>query len=299
MKQGTEAFARHEQLVEVARKYKAEGHSHREVAERFGKSEQWSVTWCKGIMPMPGIIKNPRNQYTSGNFDRIENARQIIEKNYPTLEYVRGFTHIDKPVIVRCKICGAEFERSMITLRHKIPIRCEACYRVKQENIQKERQQEKTRKKYKRESQSFNARQKQLIMRFCACGELLNDPNRTMCKACARNKQKRRDSEKKYKRRIQAFTKETCTISLRKLFDKDEGICWICGNACDYKANPNDNVYPSIDHILPISKGGRDEWSNIRLAHRGCNSKRGNRVHIPPMQKTELADPITDAPTRF
>ena len=32
------------------------------------------------------------------------------------------------------------------------------------------------------------------------------------------------------------------------------------------------NYYPSIDHVIPLSKGGIDTWNNVRLSHRICNS---------------------------
>ena len=34
---------------------------------------------------------------------------------------------------------------------------------------------------------------------------------------------------------------------------------------------------PSVDHIIPRSKGGSDDPVNLRLTHWGCNQKRGNR----------------------
>lgn len=34
----------------------------------------------------------------------------------------------------------------------------------------------------------------------------------------------------------------------------------------------------SIDHIVPLSKGGADTKANIRLAHLGENVGRGNRT---------------------
>jgi 5-methylcytosine-specific restriction endonuclease McrA len=31
----------------------------------------------------------------------------------------------------------------------------------------------------------------------------------------------------------------------------------------------------SMDHLVPLSKGGDHSWANVALAHRSCNSKRG------------------------
>ena len=34
----------------------------------------------------------------------------------------------------------------------------------------------------------------------------------------------------------------------------------------------------SVDHVIPLSLGGSDELSNLRPAHRSCNSSKGNRI---------------------
>jgi len=36
----------------------------------------------------------------------------------------------------------------------------------------------------------------------------------------------------------------------------------------------------NIDHVVPKSKGGHDQISNLRLTHPKCNSKRGNKFKI-------------------
>lgn len=67
-------------------------------------------------------------------------------------------------------------------------------------------------------------------------------------------------------------------ISLFKLSKRDHNICQICGLAVDWndykktdRATICGDMYPSIDHITPISKGGLHSWGNIQLAHRKCN----------------------------
>lgn len=46
------------------------------------------------------------------------------------------------------------------------------------------------------------------------------------------------------------------------------------GNNCHLCGDPGAD---SIDHILPVSKGGRDYWWNLAPAHLSCNVRRGNR----------------------
>ena len=59
-------------------------------------------------------------------------------------------------------------------------------------------------------------------------------------------------------------------VSFAVLYKRDNGRCGICG-----KAVPR--VSASIDHILPLSRGGSHSYANTRIAHRACNSTRGNR----------------------
>lgn len=73
-------------------------------------------------------------------------------------------------------------------------------------------------------------------------------------------------------------------ITLEKLYNRACGICALCGGLCDYddyifrdKIFIAGNRYPSIDHIIPISKGGSHTWDNVQLAHRQCNSIKNNK----------------------
>lgn len=74
-------------------------------------------------------------------------------------------------------------------------------------------------------------------------------------------------------------------ISLAKLAMRDKGICQICHTPVDWndlelvkvRYRYGDN-YPSIDHIIPKSKGGLHSWNNVQLAHRICNSKKKDKI---------------------
>lgn len=81
-------------------------------------------------------------------------------------------------------------------------------------------------------------------------------------------------------------------ITLRQLFKRDNGICWLCGKKCNYEdkqykiskngrnylaTGPN---YPSVDHVIPLSKGGTHTWDNVKLAHKSCNSKKYNKIIV-------------------
>lgn len=68
---------------------------------------------------------------------------------------------------------------------------------------------------------------------------------------------------------------------LKIVFERDRRTCWLCG--C-----PVFRKDASLDHVTPVSKGGSDALSNLRLAHTWCNRKRGNRdVHPAVVRKWE------------
>lgn len=58
-------------------------------------------------------------------------------------------------------------------------------------------------------------------------------------------------------------------IGLEDVYLRDNGICKLCGHPCDRE-------HASIDHRLPLSKGGDHIWDNVQLAHRKCNSEKGS-----------------------
>lgn len=76
-------------------------------------------------------------------------------------------------------------------------------------------------------------------------------------------------------------------ITLEALYRRDSGVCYLCGGKCDWN-DKNGNIvggmYPSIDHIIPVSRGGFHAWDNVRLAHFECNTKKSNDI-IPNVEK--------------
>lgn len=65
---------------------------------------------------------------------------------------------------------------------------------------------------------------------------------------------------------------ELYTTSLKTLGQQSKWICGICGKLVESIDDA------SRDHIIPISLGGHNGPSNIRLAHKICNTKRANRL---------------------
>lgn len=60
-----------------------------------------------------------------------------------------------------------------------------------------------------------------------------------------------------------------------KQWQAQDGLCWICLEHMDREPLQGPNS-ASVEHIVPLSRGGGNSWRNKLLAHQFCNSKRGS-----------------------
>jgi 5-methylcytosine-specific restriction endonuclease McrA len=71
-------------------------------------------------------------------------------------------------------------------------------------------------------------------------------------------------------------------VLLRLLVERDGSNCHLCDApvlmhlASGVKGDPS-GLGPSVDHVIPRSKGGSDDPGNMRLAHWKCNRERSAR----------------------
>jgi 5-methylcytosine-specific restriction endonuclease McrA len=62
------------------------------------------------------------------------------------------------------------------------------------------------------------------------------------------------------------------------IYERDGWVCQLCGVPVNREAAANDNDAASIDHVIPVSRGGAHTVANCQCAHRSCNSAKGARV---------------------
>ena len=122
---------------------------------------------------------------------------------------------------------------------------------------------------------------------FCiVCGkeyETYNPAQKTCSKECG----KKLARAHKHKRipKSQLVDKD---ITLEALYRRDSGVCYLCGKKCDWNDKTDKSVgptYPSIDHMIPIAKGGLHAWTNVKLAHFECNWKKSDAL-LPSLSST-------------
>lgn len=76
-----------------------------------------------------------------------------------------------------------------------------------------------------------------------------------------------------------------CNIRLGRLYDRQQGLCLICGQWAYMGISGNNKKSPTIEHIVPKSDKGSNSESNLCMAHKICNTKRGTgklrcNVHV-------------------
>lgn len=63
----------------------------------------------------------------------------------------------------------------------------------------------------------------------------------------------------------------------QRMYKKQKGLCWICGERMAISVGAaGSGKYASFDHLVPKADGGGNVQSNLRLAHKRCNSARGD-----------------------
>ncbi len=71
------------------------------------------------------------------------------------------------------------------------------------------------------------------------------------------------------KGKVYANTRREPPLTNRALFRRDQNTCLYCGN--EFR-----EVQLSRDHVQPISRGGKDCWTNVVTACKRCNARKGN-----------------------
>ena len=79
-------------------------------------------------------------------------------------------------------------------------------------------------------------------------------------------------------RRRAAYDADAAEVfSAEEIFERDGWLCQICHEEID-----QDLVFPhprsvSLDHVIPIARGGLHRRDNVQCAHLSCNSSKGSR----------------------
>lgn len=68
------------------------------------------------------------------------------------------------------------------------------------------------------------------------------------------------------------------SLGIEQLGDRDNWTCHICEQPVDPLLPCNDKQGATVDHVMPLSRGGSDELDNLKLAHWICNVRKSNKL---------------------
>ena len=79
-------------------------------------------------------------------------------------------------------------------------------------------------------------------------------------------------------RRARAELEGNATPALIKAkWETSNKSCYLCGDLIDPNLPSHHRMARTIDHIIPIARGGKHDIDNIDFAHRSCNSSKKDK----------------------
>jgi 5-methylcytosine-specific restriction endonuclease McrA len=69
-------------------------------------------------------------------------------------------------------------------------------------------------------------------------------------------------------------------IDIFVLAERDNFVCHICSGFVDMSVSRVSRFGATVDHVVPISKGGLDSLENVRLAHWICNIRKSDSLEF-------------------
>ena len=208
--------------------------------------------------------KEPMWHWTPGKAEMVRNKQG---GRFELVEFKEGRFRI------KCVTHELIIERASSTIRQKKCL-CDKCKEQRKELRKNKIELDNERIKLMR---SFYAILEIKKLKKCVvCGSEYHSQfaNQKYCSDKCRRKRKRRGG---YRERAKKYgVKYESGITLMKVFDRDKGICQICGKPCDWNDHSWNDVfgalYPTVDHITAFANGGGHTWDNVQLAHAICNS---------------------------
>lgn len=102
------------------------------------------------------------------------------------------------------------------------------------------------------------------------CGRQLHRGGRLYCPACGPRVAKDRERARKK----DAFVER---VYRNYVYERDGWMCQLCGEPLARHEKVPHDFAPTLDHIIPLSRGGTHEYANVQAAHFICNSRKGAR----------------------
>jgi len=111
------------------------------------------------------------------------------------------------------------------------------------------------------------------------CGELFNTYNKNVLKVYCSDICSKRSGHRNVRhiRRMRERLAFKEVVNKKILYDRDRKRCQLCGKKLNLKRQVPHPLAVTVDHIVPLSKGGEHSYRNTQLLCFKCNSLKGDR----------------------
>ena len=276
------------------------GYDYTEVADKLGVDREEVEKYCQyHNLKYQDLGNENRHAHMGGGLNKgktvvdwDKRVREVLGGRFELVSWILTDSG-ESRLTVKCTTCGTEKEISSISLRSRQSNRivsCKNCSHLETEQRHKQEQEKREFEKWQRDLKKIadkSRKKTQMSFRFCEdCGMVLSSNRVSLCESCSIKHIRQNNRNKEHRRRIRKHRVFDKTITLEKLYDRDNGVCYLCNRTCDWSdfqmVNGNFIVggsYPTVEHIKPLCKGGEHSWSNVKLACFACNTKKGTKYY--------------------
>lgn len=161
-----------------------------------------------------------------------------------------------------CVVCGTEFERLRELLRPKKPP--QVCSQTCTSRLA-------------RQARATHTNQTRRIPCIGCSAEVTTTGAKALCPDCreTRKREHWRAANRRRRARLRNAVSEPYTLA--EIAERDQHCCQLCRQPVAMGLKSPDPMSPSIDHVIPLSRGGNDTRTNVQLSHRICNTRKGAR----------------------
>lgn len=98
------------------------------------------------------------------------------------------------------------------------------------------------------------------------------------CVRCGKKRARLAKKIQERRRKLRMQANAPCErIDPVEVFIRDNWVCGICGKKVRQNAHYNHDHAATLDHIVPLAKGGAHAMSNVQCSHRACNLRKSDK----------------------
>lgn len=233
-----------------------------------------------------------------------EDFERKFNDKFEGFEYHSDYKGWNSLFKYKCKKCDALLERHAECIRRDRTMACSYCQEVEREERIEEAKKERLfksqeRKRISEEKKRIAEEERNRLHEFTCynCNEtFMSRRKKKYCSNRCMNKYNYATKTIRRRKRVIENGQVEWDITVDKLIKLYDNTCYLCDGQC----NSNDHIYndggafiaggnyPSIEHVIPISKGGTHTWDNVRLAHCYCNTIKSDKQLDSNREQLEL-----------